>query len=275
MRVVYIDSLFLLNFLLDYLALLLTGKVAGEPLRRLKIALGALGGAIYAVSIFWPGWSFLSHFAVRLSVGLLMVMIAYGTTRRLLRVFLLFLAVSAGLGGGVYALSCLGAGVDMMEGVATTSIDLRLIILGGFLAYSLLSLAGRKLARHGGDELRRVEVSLEGKAVSLTALVDSGNTLTDPVSGRPVLVAEGERLSPLLPPEVDIRHPAECFPILPCPQKFRLLPYRAVGVSQGLLLAVRADRVVVEGRESGNRLVALSPTPVSDGGGYQALIHNG
>lgn len=275
MRVVYIDSLFLLNFLLDHLALLLTGKVAGEPLRRLKISLGALLGAIYAVSLFWPGWVFLGHFAVRISVGLFMVMAAYGATRRLLRVFLLFLAVSAGLGGGIYALSYLGAGVDVAEGVVTTSIDLRLVLLGGLLAYSLLSLAGRKLARHGGNELRRVEVSLEGQAVSLTALVDSGNTLTDPVSGRPVLVAEGARLSHLLPPEADIQHPAECFPTLPCPQRFRLLPYRAVGVSQGLLLAVRADRVTVEGKESGDKLVALSPTPVSDGGGYQALIHNG
>lgn len=274
MRVVYIDSLFLLNFLLDYLALLLAGKVAGEPLRRLKMALGAFLGAAYAVSLFWPGWPFLGHFLIRLAVGLLMVLVVYGATRRLLRVFLLFLAVSAGMGGGIYALAYLGLGVDVAEGVATPSVDLRLILLGGLGAYCLLSLVGRRLGRHGGGELRRVAVWLDGREVSLTALVDSGNTLSDPVSGLPVLVVEGARLAPLLPPEADLVHPAGCFPQLAPPGRFRLLPYRAVGVAQGLLLAVRADRVVVDGKESKSCLVALSPTPVSDGGGYQALIHN-
>jgi len=39
-----------------------------------------------------------------------------------------------------------------------------------------------------------------------------------------------------------------------------------------LLLAVRPDRVIVGGEDRGNMLVALSPTPVSDGGRYRALI---
>jgi stage II sporulation protein GA (sporulation sigma-E factor processing peptidase) len=38
------------------------------------------------------------------------------------------------------------------------------------------------------------------------------------------------------------------------------------------LLAIRADRVWVGKREYGGLLVALSPTAVSDGGGYAALF---
>ena len=53
-------------------------------------------------------------------------------------------------------------------------------------------------------------------------------------------------------------------------RRFRLLPYEAVGVSGGLLLCFRADRVSVDGRELGPMTVALSPTPVS-GGGCTAL----
>jgi stage II sporulation protein GA (sporulation sigma-E factor processing peptidase) len=52
--------------------------------------------------------------------------------------------------------------------------------------------------------------------------------------------------------------------------RFSLLPYRAVGVERGVLLAVRMDRVIIGEREEGT-LVALSPTPVSDGGGYRVL----
>lgn len=115
-------------------------------------------------------------------------------------------------------------------------------------------------------------VRLGERSTRFTALVDSGNTLSDPMTGKGVLVAEGDHLRSLLPPEVDYSRPAQCFPTLRDPKRFRLLPYRSVGVDQGLLLAVRADSVRVNGQDLGPRLVALSPTPVSDSGNYQALI---
>ena len=45
MKVIYIDSLFLLNFILDYLLLLAAGRICALPLRRLRYALGAALGA--------------------------------------------------------------------------------------------------------------------------------------------------------------------------------------------------------------------------------------
>lgn len=261
--VVYLDTLVLLNLLLDYLLLLLTGRIAGAALKRWRLLLGALLGGLYAGAIFWPGWPFLAHPLVRLGTGVLMVLIAYGSERRLPRLIILFFALSAALAGGLYALELLGIRITL---------DIRYILLFAVGAYCLLSLAGRKLARHGPRELRPVVVTLDGRRARLTALVDSGNTLTDPMTGKGVMVAEGRRLAPLLPPEADFDRPCQCFPALREPRRFRLLPYRAVGVDQGLLLAVRADSVSVAGRDLGPRLVALSPTPVSDGGGYDALV---
>ncbi len=270
--VVYLDELVLLNLLLDYLLLALTGRVAGAPLRRWRLLGGAVLGSLYAGAIFWPGWPFLAHPLVRIGMGVLMVLAAYGAERQLVRLTVVFFALSAALGGGLYALELLGAGVGAVNGVAATSLDLRYILLFAALAYCLLSLFGRRLARHGPRELKPVEVRLDGRRARLTALVDSGNTLTDPMTGKGVMVAEGRRLAELLPPEADFSDPCRCFPALKDPKRFRLLPYRAVGVDRGLLLAVRADGVTVAGRDLGPRLVALSPTPVSDGGGYSALI---
>ena len=52
----------------------------------------------------------------------------------------------------------------------------------------------------------------------------------------------------------------------------RLLPYQAVGVECGMLLALRLDWARVGGQDYGRILVALSPTRLTDGGGYSALI---
>ncbi|MEG0598222.1 MAG: sigma-E processing peptidase SpoIIGA, partial [Oscillospiraceae bacterium] len=56
------------------------------------------------------------------------------------------------------------------------------------------------------------------------------------------------------------------------PKRFCLLPYQAIGVSCGMLLCVWADTAKIGEKDCKHLLVGLSPTPVSDGGGYQALI---
>ena len=95
-----------------------------------------------------------------------------------------------------------------------------------------------------------------------------------------MIVAEGERVGALFPKEhrpgpADLADPAAALTRLGTGAwraRFRLLPYRSVGVERGLLLCVRLDGLEVNGQGRGPVLAALSPTPVSDGGGYQALI---
>lgn len=258
------DTYILLNLILDYLLLLLTGRIAGAPLSRWRLLLAAALGSAYAGATVWPTLVFLSHPLIRLGVGVLMVLIGYGLQRRFFHLNLIFFALSAALGGGLYALSMMGLGLPVLE--------VKYILLFTAVAYCILSLAGHKLARHRPREYRKVVVHLDGSTAQLTALVDSGNTLTDPMNGKAVVVTEGRCLAPLLPPEVDFSRPAQCLTSLKDPRRFRLLPYRSVGVNQGLLLAVRADQVQINGRNTGSRLVALSPTPVSDTGCYNALI---
>ena len=54
--------------------------------------------------------------------------------------------------------------------------------------------------------------------------------------------------------------------------RLRLIPYRAVGTEGGLLLALRLDAVSEDGRPVPTRLAAFSPTELSDGGAYEALV---
>ena len=51
MTVVYMDSLLLLNFAVNYLLLLASARLAGEGIRRLRLAAGAALGAAPAVFI--------------------------------------------------------------------------------------------------------------------------------------------------------------------------------------------------------------------------------
>ena len=283
MTVIYVDTLFLLNGLIDYLLLLGAARLAGEPLRRLRFLAGAVLGGLYAVALFLPGLGFLARPLCRLACALLMLLAAYGGSRRLVRQGVIFLALSCALGGGVLAIGLLGGrGLALGEkGVYYAPFDLKLVLLSAAGCYVLLILALRGVGRHtaASGELVPVRLELDGRRAELTALVDTGNTLSDPASGQPVMVAEGEALDGLFPPDGrltrgDLLDPAGAVERLgrSWRGRLRLLPYRSVGVERGLLLALRVDRAVVAGRDQGPLLVALSPTPVSDGGGYRALV---
>ena len=283
MTVIYVDTLFLLNAVIDYLLILAAARLAGEPLRRGRFALGAALGGMYAVAIFLPGLGFLSHPLCRLASAALMMLVSYGGSRRLLRQGVLFIALTCAFGGGVVAIGLLGGtGLALGNGVFYSALDIKVVLLSAAVCYGVLTLVFQRLARHSAasGELTSARLWLGERSVSLTALVDTGNTLADPATGRPVMVAEGERARPLVPRDrapgpADLRDPAGAMTRLGTGEwrgRFRLLPYRSVGVDRGLLLAIRVDGLELNGKGRGPALVALSPTPVSDGGGYQALI---
>lgn len=116
------------------------------------------------------------------------------------------------------------------------------------------------------------------RTVPLTALLDTGNTLKDPLTGESVLVVDGSIAAQLLPDAglstASLADPAGLFASLSeqypfC--RFRLIPYRAVGTVSGLLLAVRCEVSGKSGKPE-LKLVAFSPTPVSQTGEFDALI---
>ena len=283
LTVIYVDTLFLLNAIVDYLLLLCSARLAGERLSRLRFALGALLGGLYAVALFLPGFGFLGRPLCRLSAAVLMVLTAFGGCRRLLRQVVIFFLLSCAFGGGVLAIGLLGGrGLSLGGGVLYSSMDLKIVLLSAAGCYAVITLIFRGAGRHtaASRELLPARLSLRERQVELTGLVDTGNTLTDPATGRPVLVAEADSLEELLPAGLgpgpaELRDPAGVLERLedgPGRLRFRLLPYRAVGVDRGLLLALRMDRVQVGEEDRGPMLAALSPTPVSDGGAYRVLV---
>lgn len=275
MTVVYIDLLFLLNLIANYLLLLVSGRMCGRILHRWLFVLAAVFGAFYAVLIFLPGFGWLSAIPCRIASGVLMVLIAYGWERSLLKVTLCFFGASAALGGMVWAAELMGGhSLTMERGVLYSYVDLRLLLLLLVLCYGLLSMLTNRVFQHRRAELVPAVVRRGESSVKLIALLDTGNTLTDPITNRPVLVAEGEKCRELLPMPLPLDRPVEAISVLGCQgiKGYRLLPYQTVGVAHGMLLAVKADSVVIGKQDYGSLLVALSPTPVSDGGGYQALI---
>ena len=277
---VYLDRLFLLNALANYLLLLTASRLAGVPLRRKRLAFSAVLGGLYAVAVFLPGCGFLGHPLCKLLSGLAMALLAYWPQPRRLRLMALFFLLSASLAGALLALGLASGSPGQFVGrLYRAQISWPLFIGAAVVFYGLVQLLFRQSARHGGGEIMEVTVTIDGRNQVIRALYDTGNTLCDPISGEAVLVLEQQTIYGLWPPEVIevLRQP------LPPEEKmvrlhriqkgkdFSLLPFRSVGVPSGLMLAFRCDAITVRGRDHRRALLALSEGPLSDGGAYHAL----
>lgn len=254
MDILYIDEIFFLNVLVDYVLLLSAATLRSLPLKRLRFALGAALGGLYAVCAALPMFLWLRSAAVKLALSAAMSAVAFGM-EGLWRSWLCFLMLSAAFAGAF--LGCGQLGVP----------SLQTLLFSFALLYALLRFfLSRQLEER---RLMETEVCLGERSVRFRTLYDTGNSLFDPISGLHVLIAESAALSPLFPGPLsgdaagDLRLLSGCV-------RCRLLPYRSVGGS-GLLLCFRPDRLTLDG-ESRELLVGLSPTPFAENGEYKAIV---
>ena len=254
------------------------GILGGGRIARLRLLAAALFGGLYAAAALFAPLGVLQGLPMKLVSLVIMLLIAFGAGRQTLRTGLLFLAaVCAFAGAAVLAAQLFGTGVLVLPGGTFYAVSvLGLLLLAGLL-YMLCYTIFSCTAQHGG-EIRTMTLLYGGNRVPVRALHDTGCTLRDPMTGERVLVAEADALRALLPDAsitpAALADPAELLlrlktraPALPA----RLLSYKCVGTQAGLILCLRCEIQVRPGVRK-RCLAAFSPTPVSDGGNYDALI---
>ena len=277
METIYIDSLFLINFIIDYLLLLCSAKVASARVFRVWIALGALFGALYACLCILPGWEPVSHPVIKFCAGAAMCLIAFHKETQLLRCTLIFLLTSAGFGGILWAL-CLFGSVPFSGRQLYLPMNRKVLFLSFAGSYAVISLLFRRFDRVARQELQAVTISFQGRSVSCTVLKDTGNTLYDPVSNCGVMVLESKTILPLFGDCGTLLRaddPSGSFRALSELPEFsgrlRLIPFSSVGGS-GLLLAFRPDSITIDGIPSENTLAAVTNARLSPANMYQGIF---
>ncbi len=282
-KTVYVDVLFLINFIINYLILFAASHLTGARIRRYRIALSALLGATYGVAVFFERLSFLNSLIFKIVISALMNLCAFGFSdmRKLMKMTLVFFFISFAFGGVVLALYLLG-----MDGVCEVRnntyyihVPLSALLLSAGVAYLLFSLVFRRSMGRSRQSFCHVEIEHDGKTTELTALSDTGNTLTDPVTHAPVIISDYFAIRAILPDSVRNildKKKAVAFPMsiseLPPRLKFRLIPYKTMSSRFSLLLAFRPDKITIDKKIEPYAMLAISPRQISDGGAYTAII---
>ncbi len=282
MRVLYLDTLFFLNLTVDYLLLLLTARLSGRFVQRRRLLAGAAVGALLAVLLFFPRLPWLMSLGVKAGSCAATVLSAFGkrTARELSRLMGLFLLLTALLAGLLTALAAAEPALTVQNGSIYTEISMPVMLIG-FTALFLLSAQILGKGRAAPERVWR-EIQAESPAgeAHFRALVDSGNLLRDPLSGRQVIVTESGAAAPLLGMEEEaLLHMLNSLSgeaLLLCLREqagvpFWLLPARTVS-EERLLAVFRPRRLLVDGRLREDCLLGLTGARLDIGGDCRALM---
>lgn len=248
----YAALVMVLNMVVQCLLLVGTSRMHKLSARWLAILLGGAIGGLYSGMCLLSRFSFLSasfwHFLILGIVGT----VGFGVSVNGLRQVAVFILLNMALEGIVA-----GFGADNLWYCVAAVAVLGILCALGFRG-------GR-----GDGACVPVEISYAGKQIRVTALHDTGNMLTDPITGQQVLVVDPSvayRITGLT--RQQLRTPLDAITSAKLPG-LRLVPYRTVGQGSAFLLALRMQ--VKLGNKSGAYLVAFAPEMFGQGNSYQAL----
>ncbi len=257
---VYIDSIFLLNLVMDFYLLALTGRVMGRTATFPRILAGSLAGALgYCVILCLPGITYMLKVLFgMLPVGALMIEIAYPTKelKGLIRGEGYLFTFSFLIGGFIIFLK------EKIPLSQTQSDSITAVAGMGFLGFVLCRGILCRLKRRRQNHFCRVYLPGEGGRLEFTALIDTGNGLIEPVSQKPVAILEEKEWSRL---KIWMR-----------PEKFKMIPYHSIGQNKGMLEGYEVDTMEVRG-EAGERqfdkvIIAVFKGRISQKGSYQMIL---
>ena len=287
----YLDLNLFVNGLMDAFLLLLTGRLLHYPTRRAGVLVACLLGGIPVVFAVTGPPILLS--VSKAGVPFLMVRAAYGplSLKSFSKAFAGFILVSAGLGGLIEALWSWAKFDGSPVGVTVALAVHNLWILP---AGALIWWLGQTLWQHWQSESLRYEASIydiqidfgeNGALLQVKALLDTGNSLRDPITGMPVVIVETEVAAAALPADLQefLRLPwrttGDPWPhLLTNPiwlKHLVFIPYKGLG-GESWLLGIRPKGVF---RQDGqNRIplqatIALVDQVLSQERKYQALLH--
>jgi stage II sporulation protein GA (sporulation sigma-E factor processing peptidase) len=268
-----------------------TARIVGVSLRWGRIIGGSLLGAMITIATLLPYGAFLRWPLVKVLISLLLVgMVFYPVPRRRWSLILLvFYLVSFVLGGIVLASlyfmdasSYLTNGVFLLQPLWVTVIAgaVVLLIWGHWVWGRLATRLWQK------KYVVSVRIFMSGKHIQVSSLMDSGNSLRDPISRIPVVVIEYTCVKPLLPVELsallDDAEEEDWLSVLQhlpyeIVSRLHIIPFSSIGRKQGLLLGFRPDFLEIE--ENGEKkrvstvIVGMCHGHLSKQGEYHALLH--
>ena len=289
--VIYIDMLFLENFILDFIILYVTGLISKNKIKFLKLLLGSALGAIYVVMYYFIKINVYSNIIIKLLLSIIMIYISFAPTnfKEMLKLTVFFYLTSFVFGGAalsvIYMLN--SRRVTIQNGVLIGNYTIRTIFIGVIVAFIVTVIAFKfvKAKFSKNDLFCDIIIKFNDQQVKIKAMLDTGNFLKDPITNIPVVVVEHKVLYDMIPKEIldniddilggDLEKIPENI-TNEYMSKLKVIPFSSLGKQNGMLLGLKADGLIVDNEEEVKNIekviIGIYNKKLSKKGDYSALL---
>ncbi|CDE25023.1 sigma-E processing peptidase SpoIIGA [Clostridium sp. CAG:440] len=287
---IYIDVVLFENLIMNYIILLATGIILKIKIKHLRLIIASLIGAIYSIFGYISNIKAYSNMILKIILSIIIIYVAYNPqdVKKMWKELLVFYLTSFAFGGAAFALIYIVKPQDilMKNGLFLGTYPLKTVILAAIVTFILIigvfKIVKSKISKK--DMFKDIKINIEGKEVQVKAMVDTGNMLKEPISGKPVIVVEHTLLYDILPKEIlnnlekilggDIES-------LPDEiknkyiSKLKFIPFSSLGKQNGMLIGIKPTYVEVMQEENTKKedvIIGIYNKSFTKNGEYRALI---
>lgn len=294
---IYIDIVFLENIVINYLILLVTAKFSKNRSSSIRLFLGSSVGAAYVVlMLLLPDMKIYTTVLAKVLLSITIVAVAFHSEKiaAFLKILAVFYASTFIFAGAGFALLYFNqSGQVIRNGVIISTIPLLdtkwtqiflAIALAGIVIRVLWDIIQHRFIKE--KMLVQLLISFDSREIVLFALVDTGNSLHDPLTNMPVVVVEYSVLKVILPEEIrsifegeienDLNKMTTAISHSSWFSRFRLIPFTSLGKENGMLIGFRPDFIEIdrdnEKKDFNEVIVGIYNKALSKNEKYRALL---
>jgi stage II sporulation protein GA (sporulation sigma-E factor processing peptidase) len=289
---IYIDVLYLENFIMNYIVLLITSKYLKREIKVRTMIFCSVLASLYSIFVFFPSMTMYYTFAAKLSISFIIVLLAFkgksiGEYIKNLAVFYIMNIIFGGCTLGMFYLS--GNSGYYNNGVFYIyNFPLRIFLFGICASYIVFKIVYKTIySRKLQNSYINIVINFENRQVKLVGLIDTGNFLSDPLTNNPVIVAQLSSVKDILPSDIaavyennsigDFESLVNVLKQSKWMTRFRLIPFSAVGTQNGMIMGFKPDFIKIADKTSDklikNVIVAISTNDLSNDNNYQVLLN--
>ena len=242
---VYIDIVFIINFIFDFILLLSTSIILKRNIKIIRIILGSLFGTI-TMAILFIRFNTICLLIFKIIISIFMVLITFGykDIRYFFKNLYYIYLISIILGGIIYFFNNSFSKVNGLLFYNSYKMNLLLGIVLSVLGMKSYIKHIREL-KNNYNKYLKATIFFSNYKIDVNAFLDSGNKLKDPYFFRPIILVDNSLIK-------DINKPI-------------YVPYKTCN-NEGILKCIKAKKIYIDGiGYKKNFLVGLTDSIKIDG----------
>lgn len=279
--VYYVEYVFAENFIIDFILLFITGNLIKRTIIYKRLIFASLIGALYVILTAYIGKDFMTYFIVKFSVSILMIMVSFD---------------SKGIIANIKVILCFYMTSLIMVGIITAlyflthdRLTVNAIVISLFVGYVALHFFFKEVKKRveKSNYMRSVRINLGSKSICLKAFIDTGNELTDPMTGKPVIVVNIESIKNVLDEKLynnilnyynNKQSNYEKLLKENTDINLKIIRYNTISSKGEMMVCLTPDEIGVEGNGSrvitDDAIIGISQRKISQKEDYDALLFN-